>query len=209
MKKFLLSFITISILNSCTNKKPNIELPKTLATQTEETPELFEEKNNISGSIDFKRGYHNNILEELYAEAIDQNIYLENLKQNIDNFRQTKNDSLQDYHSYLRNNNNYWTSAYALIKNINDSVLSSELKQKVQQLESNYKTSIKSLEDEKTRINNTEKLLADKYRVLKLMVTLKMISNYQKNEKPKLETLRHINLEQEKLIQQAEKNTPK
>lgn len=206
MKKIAWSIITLLALNSCGKKTPKLQTQP--IAPTEQTPEVLEEKELFSGSMEFKRGY-SNILEDLFQEAVEKNLLLEDLKANIKNFEKQKQDSLQPYYTYLHNNKNYWSSANSLIDKINDSTLNASLKKQFKKLEVNYQSSIKSLTDEKELINKKEKVFQDKYSVLKLMVTLNMIENYQKNEKPSLKTLENIKSDQEKIIEQTEKNTPK
>lgn len=206
MKKIILSAMTLIVLSSCTQRTPEKE--PTMATPTQQTPEVLEETNLFSSSMDFKRGYNNNILEDLYREAVEKNTPLTHLEKEITTFKDYKFNQLKNYHSYLRTNRNYWNSAQSLIHQINDSVLSSTLANKFKQLEGRYQTSIQSLTDEKEIIDKKEQLFNDKYHVMKLMITLNMIANYQKNEKPALETIQKVTAAQEEIIHLTEKNTP-
>ena len=204
MKIQVITIFTLLTLFSCT-KNGNTKSEENQIT-INETPEILDDKKDFVLSSALKRGYKNDIIEELYSEATEKNINLDSLEERIEIFNEYKYDSLKKYNCYISVNNKYWHSAYNLIENLNDTIIGAELKHKIEKLEANYRNSISLLESEKEKIDSQQKLFHDKYDILKLMITLNMISNYQKNEKPKIGTLKNVNKASKTIIKEVERN---
>jgi hypothetical protein len=188
MKKafLLIPLICSFLVHSCSDNKT-----KDHDTQIQDqTPEVLDNSKPEISSI--SKRYASDIVQDLFNEAISKDPKLKVLTEKMDEIGKIKNDSLKPLRDYFQNNDNYWESANRYIGQLSDSLLKNELKEIIKDLESDYRKSIsnhnfviKSLDDRTHALNDREILM-------KLLLTFPMITNYQKNELPDLNSLNNL-----------------
>lgn len=145
----------------------------------ENTPKAL---NNNKIYFSKKRG--RDIISELYQEALEKNPTLQKLQENIEQLHQMQTDSLQDYREYRQNNRHYWEATQNYLHQLNDSVLRKSTQRLFEKLEVTYLKNIAAQEAKLQKIEQLSSVLNDQQIVLKLLVTEKMMNDYQVNEKP-------------------------
>lgn len=189
MNRNLLAVISIVFLIiSCSNYK-------TERTTTENaTPEVLVDKTdfNISYSSLSER-YHENIIEQLYNEALKNNKELEKLNSQIN---LVTSDSLEsktnDYLKYRNTNINYWNTLDRYTENIHDSIVKHSITELFKNMKKDYENKVSDHEAKMKSIENLKLKLEDQKTVMKLLITKPMILNYQNNELPKIQQLESI-----------------
>lgn len=187
MKRVLIPLILAVGLFSCGNK---IQTPEGVQN---ETPEAIEEDYGSDWSASIKRGrYYDNILERLYKEAVEKNDEVGKINESILLANSFYGDSLVDYKKYINLNEEYWTIANNYITAISDSTLRNELKSIFDKAEVEYCESKKELLYLNDKIALEKEHFDNQVKLLKLMVTLTMIQNYQVNEIPDSSTMNSV-----------------
>jgi len=188
MKLHLFSTLIISsvIIYSCSDNRTKRE-PETIQNQT---PEVLDDSKTDVSSI--SKRYSSDIVQDLFNEAVSKDENLSKLTDRIHGISDIKADSLKPYKEYFQNNNAYWSSANRYISMISDSILKNDLKEIFKNLESKYKTSISKHNYLIDQIDEKQRILNDYEILMKLSITVPMISSYQKNELPDLKTLNNL-----------------
>ncbi|BDD05180.1 hypothetical protein [Aureibacter tunicatorum] len=201
----------ISLLIAC-NKRGNhnnntVQNSNNITTQT---PKALEENDGFEVS-DLKIGRgrfgrkSNNIVDELYDEALENNPTLQALEKQIAMLQKQKTDSLSHYRYYTQTNNNYWSNTSWYLSKIQDSTLELSTKKIIDQHRKKYFEDVSELEKIEEAIQKEQQHLKDLQIIMKLSVTQQMIKAYQKNEKPKIEQMQKILNEYQELNEKAEK----
>lgn len=186
MKRVFIPLVLAVGLFSCSNKT---QTPEEVQN---ETPEAIDEDYGIDWSSSYKRGYHVNIIERLYEEAVEKNVEVGKINESILLANSFYEDSLVDYKKYINLNEEYWTIANDYISAISDSTLRNELKSIFDKAEVEYCESKKDLLYLNDKIALEKQHFDNQVNLLKLMVTLPMIQNYQVNEIPDSSTMNSV-----------------
>lgn len=194
-----LSLITASLLLfSCSEGKK--EAPEVTQNQT---PEILNNSKPDVSSI--SKRYASDIVQDLFNEAVSKDIKLKKLTDKLNEIASIKGDSLKPYRAYFQNNEAYWLSADKYINMISDSILKNDLKEVFKDFISKYETSISKHNYLIEKIEGKEKVLNDYQILMKLSITIPMISSYQKNELPDLKALNNILNRYDTLINETKK----
>lgn len=184
---FFISLVISSfIIFSCSNNRTK-EAPEVIQNQT---PKILDDSKTDISSV--SKRYSSDIVQDLFVEAVSKDNKLKKLTENIKEIGDIKADSLKPCREYFQNNNAYWSSANRYVSMISDSVLKNDLKEIFKDLESKYKTSISKHNYLMEKIDEKEKILNDYQLLMKLSITIPMISSYQKNELPGLDKLNNM-----------------
>lgn len=179
MKKIIITIIISSVsFLGCSNEK---KAPEELVN---ETPDAIEESSSYDISSYSGRGWNENIIERLFNEAVDKNNEVAVTAESIQIANDIYNDSLKEFNKYISINEDYWKTANDYIARISDSTLRKSIKDTFEKSEIDYCDLKKNLTSLNDKITVEKKRLEDQVTILKLIVTLPMIQNYQKNEKP-------------------------
>lgn len=186
MLKKIIPIIVAGLLLSCSGEE---KAPGELESETPEAIEVVSSYDILSSK---SRGWTDNIIERLYQEAIEKNKEVEALNQFIQKANNTYVDSLIDYKKYLNINEEYWETANDYISQITDTTLRKSMKELFDQSELTYCDSKNNLINIKDKIDIEKEHFDNQVVFLKLAVTLPMIENYQRNEKPDSTTLKEV-----------------
>jgi hypothetical protein len=190
--------ISSFILFSCTNNRKK-EAHEIIQNQT---PEILDDSKTDISSI--SKRYSSDIVQDLFNEAVSKDNKLKNLTDNLNEIGSIKADSLKPYREYFQNNTAYWSSANRYISMISDSILKNDLKEIFKDFESKYEATISKHNYLIEKIEGKEKILNDYQILMKLSITIPMISSYQKNELPDLKALNNIVVRYDTLINETQ-----
>jgi CHAT domain-containing protein len=200
----LFSALLVSLLTfSCSIKDDNTQN----VNNADETPDILEGGESDINFSSLNKRYNTDIIQNLFAEAMDKDEHLKALSNRIVGIRNMKVDSLADYQKYKGNNQQYWSAVDNYLQQISDSTLSQELRGFMDNLEDKYTARIVGHESETSKIITNESTLRNQEIVMKLLVTVPMMSNYQRNELPDINVLKSVNMGYDSLIQDVKPYT--
>lgn len=133
-----------------------------------------------SGSLLLTKRYPQTILDEIYNDALTKNTELQKLNKEIDVYNDEKRDSLAGANKYLHYSTDYYSAGDDLVKSVKDSILQEQLQELISKSEARYNKETGKLKSLVSSINKSEASINDCYLALKLIVTLPIIENYQK-----------------------------
>jgi hypothetical protein len=205
MKNLLLFTILIGtmITASCSNNK------KRIADESEiqnPTPEVLDNNRDLKAAS-ISRSYRADIIQELYQEAINKNDKLKKLSNRINEIDGIKADSLELYNKFIQTNRNYYATADDYINQLSDSTIKNELKEIFKIIENKYKVRVSKIVSAVEKIDSKTKFLNDQVILMKLLITEPMISNYQINESPNIETINNLGKIYDSLIKDVKPYT--
>jgi hypothetical protein len=181
MKATLLSALFIFVLlAACKNNKGQ-------ENQQPEIPKALEEKGSFSSIT--KRGYNNNVVEDLYNELVEKTPELKTLENQIDNLNSGRNDSAEVFNTYNVKNTLYYSQANQAVGLIKDS----SIKEKIKELIANSNKKFAAKIDEHTKlldaIDTKLLTLGDLHTFLKIKRTLPIMEKYQNDNLPTLKPI--------------------
>ncbi len=194
----ILVLVSILLLGCSDDKKKESDIDN-----LNETPEVL---NDTKSEVSFSRSkrYNQNIIEELYEEALTKKEKLETLNNLIE---EITSDSLSDktsnYLNYININNRYWNTAKSYANKLNDSIKKIEILAVIDKLEKSYHERIANHEIKMDSIADLKTNLSDQLILMKLFVTEPMIYNYQSNELPDIDELKSIIKDYQKAIENS------
>lgn len=177
-KNILITLVVLSIA-SCTSDRKTTEQKN----PNDLTPEVLNDiqKQGISS---YSKRYEPNIIQELFEEALEKDKDLKTVISTLEKVKKQKVDNLENYQTYIRNNQNYWNALSQYSKQLSDSTLKNELLDLIATLKDKQSTRTSSLEKLIAEIDSTERKLGDLEILMKIMVTAPMMHNYQRNKLP-------------------------
>ena len=196
MKKIVVP-LCLLILLSCTTRKE-----KNDPQQANVPRALLEDKE--SKSIGFKKRGTEDLLEELYEEKVKATPVLQEIEAMIDKLKEAQNDSLEVYNDFNAKNMEYYNSAKRHVSSVKDSLLEKEIK-------SILERSITEYDNKMSRLNNFVAVLDkkpgsvnDRYSVLKVLISLGMMKDYQQKNMPSSKPVEGIIDNYDRLIQKMD-----
>lgn len=190
----ILLFMFLSF--SCSKDRSTNNEPNNL----EETPEVLEENKGDLNLSSYSKRAKKDIIQQLYDEAVDKDEQLKSLNSRISEISDLKKDSLKDFETYIRNNQNYWNSIDGYASQLSDTTLRDELKNLIEVLEKKHASKMSPLNSIVKQIEVAEQSLRDQEILMKILVTEPMMSNYQRNEFPDINTLKSVKSSLDTLI---------
>jgi len=179
MKKYILVF-NVLLLFGCTSKNEK--------NDTQQTPEALQD-NKEAKLISYTKRGADDLVDELYKEAIKNSPGFAVLEKSISELNEKKNDSLRVFENYQDKNEGYYSSATRHINSIQDSLLKREINAVFEKDKSGYTAIISRLNELEERLNKQSIYSADHLIALKLFVTLGMMNQFRKNSTPPASSL--------------------
>jgi hypothetical protein len=188
MKHFAFILLLIWLSSACSNKQDSTNFE---AEPTQETPEVFQDdlKQVVSS---YSKRYSSGLIESLYEEAQEINPNLRQLAKHLNKLHEIKTDSLADFYNYQHNNNQYWRELESYKTSLSDSLLQKELDTFIANLKSQHEKRMAEKVQLSNWIDSIEAKIKDQEILLKLFVTAPLMRNYQTNETPDIQALKHI-----------------
>jgi hypothetical protein len=176
MKKFLFS-ISLLIFISCNQKKePSQE-------QQNNVPEALQDEKESSIISISKRGSED-LVDELYEEAIKNSSELKALGKKISELNEKKNDSLRFFEKYKFKNQDFYTSVNRHLGSIQDSLLKKEISAAFEKDKTGYNNIIARLNEFGSELAKQSIYTIDHEVALKLFITLGMMQQFRKSNTP-------------------------
>lgn len=176
MKRLSIGIIgSLLLLYSCSTPKDHSE---ELAT---ETPEILTGSGlkTSKGSFSITKG----IVGQLYDEALENNPELRKLDQQL---VAITNDSLRKktraFDKYKSTNDAYWRSIDSYVNGINDSITKQSIQKVIDDSKTRYHQRIANHEAYNVQLDELKLKLEDQSTLLKILVTQKMMLNFEQNE---------------------------
>lgn len=172
MKNWLVILVIGLGIISCRQKRIKVEPTKT----------VLEGKKVDVSSIYKKRT--SDIVEALYVELVSGSAELTELEEQIKELKRQAPDSLRDFRSFNDKNNIYYGLANKKIAGISDSILRKKMQRMIDKSRQLYADSTASLKELETLINKRIATINDLHTILKLVKTLPLIEDFQRNTQP-------------------------
>lgn len=188
--KIFLPAILVLALVSCENNRTQ-QTPKALTIQ--------------SPSFDYtsKRGY-DDLVESLYKELVSQNIDLKKLEDKIDALQKSKGDTLNLLNQFTEKNQSYFNSVDDHISGIQDSLLRDKMKALIANNLAKYNASIVRHNELLQLIQAKNLTINDLHKILKIVRTLALMEQYQRDNLPDIRSLEGYVKRQDDVINYAD-----
>ncbi len=195
-----IAIFCLTLLFSCENRQ------KENKTEIKaETPKaLQEDKLEIKS---YSRS--GDMIEELYQELVDKNPELKKLEEDIEAIRLKPNEPIEKFNAYDAKSNSYYSSANYKATAMSDSVLKNKIIAFISKSENNYKEKTTEINSLLKEVSENGSAINNHHTVLKIVLTLPLIEQYQKDNLPGTKEFKNIIKEQDKLIIKTDSLTPK
>jgi hypothetical protein len=196
MYKSIILILSLSFALACSNDQNvanHIEIE-------EQTPEVLAGDESDIKSSSFRIRSNYDIVEQLFEEAMNKDENLMSLNKRIEEVEDLKADSLEAYRDYIQKNQNYWHSLSSYANQLSDSTLKRDLNVLISTLKEKHDKKVLPLNSVVAQIDSNKRVLRDYEILMKIIVTEPMMSNYQRNEYPKMQTLKSVKNAYDSLI---------
>ncbi|RKR82607.1 hypothetical protein BDD43_2792 [Mucilaginibacter gracilis] len=164
--------------------------------------------NSADVSFLTKRG-GDNMVDAIYYDLVKKRPELRKLEDDIERNGGIETDSLEKYHKFNNKIDNYYSSAYATINLITDSVVRKGMKKIIDENKTGQQRHMLAQTNLITKIEKENSTLNDSHAILKLLITLPIINQYQAQQQPGNKALDVLISEKQKLINRTKSLTPK
>lgn len=171
----IISIVILFVFVSCDNSTPKKDQPVA-------APKALQDK-TISMDVVSKR-YHEDLLNALYNNLLDTNLELKRLESEIEALKKGKSDSTETFDKYNDKNEEYFNSANDFTVAIKDSLLKVKMKDIIANSLTKYDTSISQYKNLLRQIRTKTNSLQDLHIALKIVRTLPLMEQYQKDYLP-------------------------
>lgn len=172
MKHVLLILLSFFILLSCNQKKQQ-------QAPAPETPKALQENGSAEFSLLSKRGYREDLVENLYAELVSTNPDLKAIEKQISYLDEARTDSIEPFNNFNQKNEEYYKDAQQRLLLLTDSALKNKISLLISNSQSKYNTQIAGHNNLLSLLNSKNIKLRDMHVILKIVKTLPLIEKYQ------------------------------
>jgi predicted RND superfamily exporter protein len=195
---FLAIFLFIGLF-SCVNKTENATNNKI------ETPIALQDDKSLKNYSTIR----SNLTEELYQELVTKSPELKKLEEDLETNRPKSSEINDKFSIYNNKSEGYYTSTERIANSISDSLLRNRIITILLKSKDMYAKKTDELTSLLKQISINNLTLSDHHLVLKILLTLPVIGKYQTDNLPDQKEIRELMKEQENLIKQLDKLTPK
>lgn len=196
----VISILTFII--SCGGGQKNDNKPN-----KQETPKaLQDDKQNIAG---YSRSSSDDLINEIYKELVDKTPELKNLEDELDAKSKNRYELIETFTKYESKSTSYYYSANNYAMAIKDSLLKKKIIDLVTASNTKYNSKTAELNSLINQISKNDISINDHHSVLKILLTLPIIENYQDEKIPNNKTFKDFINQQEKLFLEIDSLTPK
>jgi hypothetical protein len=172
---------------------------------TPEIPKAFKEDRVEIRS--YKRS--GDLVEELYSELVTVNPALNKLEDDLAAFRPRPGELKTQFGEYDHKSIVYYQAVNNKVRNIKDSLLRTKMIALIAASKNQYTGKTGELNALLKQIEGNSAALNDHHTILKIMLTLPVMEQYQDEHKPDKKEFNKVIKEQERLILQTDSVTPK
>lgn len=195
-------FSIIVLFSSCLHREDNTP-PKNPNTPNA----LRNDKISDVGSIYRSRG--GDLVDEIYNELLEKRPELKSLENDIDAHRSAAHDSLSKYNRYEMRSVWFYQAANSQINSITDSALKTQMRDVIAQSQLRYKGKMADIDKMIAELGKKDTSLNNYHTVMKLMITLPVMEQFQNDELPDDKILHKVNADKQKLIDRTKALIPK
>lgn len=149
------------------------------------------------------------LTEELYQELVDKTPQLKKLENDLAAFRPKPYDLSEKFNQYNSKSNSYYGSVKYKVTAISDSLLRMKIIALISTSRKKYVSKTTELNSLIKQISKNGSTLNDQHEILKIVLTLPLIEQYQDDNKPNEKEFKDLIKEQGKLILRADSLMPK
>lgn len=193
--KICLSAILVLTLVSCHNKR--VQNPP-----SPQTPKALKDQNSFQ--IISKRGHGVDLVESVYDELVSKDATLKRLEVNIDDLKNSKEDSTESFNKFDEKIASYFSSAKGNVSAIKDSLLRAKMKVLIATNLATYHARMAPHNELLKALSKNEISISDLHRVLKIVRTLPVIEKYQQDNLPSTKPLEAFIKQQNQTIALAD-----
>ena len=179
--RYIIIAALVAMLVACKGKE---------AKKDPNTPRALQDK-SIDVSVMSKRT-HSDLLDNLYDELADKTPELKALDESLEGLEKMRKDTVTAFNQYGEKNKMYYLAAAKHYKTIKDSAMRARIKILVDSSAASYSGLIGGHKSLLAGIDSANISLGDLYVFLKILKTLPMIEQYQKNSLPDSASLANI-----------------
>lgn len=190
-----IAFLSLIVLISC-QKNETVH-------RNNEEPKAFEEKTIDLGRL--KSG--NDLIEDLFQELVDKSPELKNLENELKELK--TRDTNDIFYNYNEKSEDYYASANRHINSIQDSVMKQKMLNLITKSEEKYSTQKSDLENLTKTINQKKMEIKDYHNALKIVLTIPLIEQYQKQHLPNKAPFEKLIEKENQLLQKTKSSIPK
>ncbi|MFH6946229.1 hypothetical protein [Flavobacterium sp. FlaQc-50] len=166
-------------------------------------PKALQEKSIDLGSL--RSG--NNLVDDLYQELVNKSPELKVLENELDELN--TRDTTDIFYDYDQKSDAYYGSANNYINTINDSVMKQKILNLLHKNQEKYVSRKAELENLIKTIHKKRIEIKDYHNALKIVLTLPLIEEYQKQHLPSKSPFEKMIEKENQLLLKTKKNTPK
>jgi hypothetical protein len=187
----ILPVISLFFLLACQSKKnqPGNEKPT--------VPEALQDH---SKEISISKRGPDDLVEELYAEKLNQTEALQALKKKMNEIYADQQDSSRSFTDFNSKNERYYQDASGYINKIKDSLLKKEIVALLNNAIQQYKNTTDNLSQLYNSLATKNLAIADRYSGLKLLISLGMMKQFQKDNIPSTAPMEMLTKRQNEII---------
>lgn len=166
-------------------------------------PKALQEKSIDLGSL--RSG--NNLVDDLYQELVNKSPELKVLENELDELN--TRDTTDIFYDYDQKSDAYYGSANSYINTINDSIMKQQILNLIHKNQEKYVSRKAELENLIKTIHKKRIEIKDYHNALKIVLTLPLIEEYQKQHLPSKSPFEKMIEKENQLLLKTKKNTPK
>lgn len=186
MRTILLLTVLLLALSACTTKANR--------TAPVEVPEPLQTGNSYS---ELKRGRYTDLVDQLYAD-------LRQLDARLEQLDEQKRDSTAAYSTFDDQNESYYAAAERRAGALSDSVLRVQVLAIVKQSSQRYSGITSRHENLQSTLNQKARAIEDSHEALKVLLTLPVMQQYQKEHLPSTRAMEDLLREMEGLQKEVD-----
>ena len=171
--------------------------------RSNEEPKAFEEKTIEIGR--FRKG--GDLVEDLYQELVDKSPELKALESDLSEVN--TRDTIDIFFNYTQKSDNYYNSADSHIDVIRDSLMKQKMINLITKSNDKYISQKAELLSLIKTINLKRSEINDYHNVLKIVLTIPLIEQYQKQHLPNKSPFEKLIEKENQLLEKTKRNAPK
>src|SRR5688572_7715709 len=175
--KTIFASLCLLVLTSCTSRKENSTQPEN------NVPEALQD-NKESELVSFKKRAPEDMVEELYREKARLTPALQAIEKMVDKLKDAGEDSLEIYRDFKIKNEQYYNSANRHLGSVKDSLLRKEIEAVLERSMARYNNKVSGLNNLEAIVNEKSASLHDRHTILMILISLRMINDYQQVNMP-------------------------
>ena len=188
-------FLSLILVASCQEKETN--------RKSKEEPKAFEEKSIDIGR--FRKG--GDLVEDLYQELVDKSPELKALENELSEVN--TRDTTNIFYNYDQKSNDYYNAAESHNNGIRDRAIKEKILNLIKKSDDKYVSQKADVENLIKSINQKRIEINDYHTALKIILTIPLIEEYQKEHLPNKSPFEKLIEKENQLLEKTKNVSPK